>query len=108
MLAILAPTVVARAGTTVLLTADNEGHTGPCETCPLHVGLGGLARRATLVGSEHTPGAPSPLLLDAGNFLVGTQNADSQGRVIVAAYNALAYDAVNLSYRDLRSAKTKP
>jgi 2',3'-cyclic-nucleotide 2'-phosphodiesterase (5'-nucleotidase family) len=44
-------------------------------------------------------------LADAGNFLFGPDSLDSGGRVIVAAYNALAYDAVNLSYRDFRLGK---
>jgi len=26
--------------TVILLTADNEGHLGPCRTCPLHAGQG--------------------------------------------------------------------
>jgi hypothetical protein len=43
--------------------------------------------------------------MDAGNALFGAESLESQGRVILAAYNALGYDAVNLSYRDFRRGK---
>ncbi len=90
---------------TVLITADTEGHTEQCQTCPMHVGHGGIARRATAIGQARTSG--DVLLLDAGNFLFGAESADSKGKVIVAAYDALAYDAVNLSYRDFRLGKAQ-
>jgi hypothetical protein len=45
------------------------------------------------------------LLVDAGNSLVGPESIESGGRVIVAAYDTLGYDAVNLSYRDFRLGK---
>ena len=44
--------------------------------------------------------APKLLLVDAGNFLIGAESLDSQGRVMIASYNALGYDAVNLSHHD--------
>ena len=86
----------------ILFTADTEGHTAPCESCPSHRGLGGLARRVTILTQLRKDGNGSPLLLDAGNALFGDESLDSDGRVIVSAYNALRYDAVNLSYRDFR------
>ena len=51
---------------TLLLTADTEGHVGPCQDCPDHPGLGGLLRRATVV-SDLRQKTPALLLLDAGN-----------------------------------------
>ena len=84
----------------ILLTADGEGHVGPCSACPLHVGLGGLARRATLIARQRQSGPL--LLLDAGNSFFGGESAVSKGKVIAAAYDALGYDAVNISYRDFR------
>jgi 2',3'-cyclic-nucleotide 2'-phosphodiesterase (5'-nucleotidase family) len=90
--------------TTPLFSADTEGHVGPCQSCPGHPGLGGLVRRATLVDRMRREN-PSTLLLDAGNALFGAESLDSHGRVIVAAYDALGYDAVNLSYRDFRLGK---
>jgi 2',3'-cyclic-nucleotide 2'-phosphodiesterase (5'-nucleotidase family) len=84
---------------TILLSADSEGHVGPCQDCPYHSGLGGLVRRARLVAqlrNEH----PSCLLTDAGNAMVGSESLECRGKVIVAAYNALGYDAVNLCHRD--------
>jgi Mg-chelatase subunit ChlD len=97
---------VSRAELTVLITADTEGHVAPCRTCPINVGDGGLARRATIVLESRAHGG-EVLLLDAGNFLFGPDSADSKGRVIVAAYNAMSYDAVNLSFRDLRLGKSQ-
>jgi 2',3'-cyclic-nucleotide 2'-phosphodiesterase (5'-nucleotidase family) len=44
-------------------------------------------------------------LLDVGNFLFGSDSMASKGQVIVAAYQVLGYDAVNLSYRDFRLGK---
>jgi hypothetical protein len=88
------------ASPTLLLTADTEGHVGPCRDCPDHAGLGGLARRATAVTAARENGPV--LLLDAGNALFGPESAATGGRIIVEAYNRLSYDAVNLSYRDFR------
>src|SRR5512140_694124 len=47
------------------------------------------------------------MLLDAGNALIGRDSAASDGAVIVAAGNALAYDAANVSYRDFRFGKAE-
>jgi hypothetical protein len=88
---------------TVLLTADTEGHVDACATCPSHSGLGGLARRATLTGRLRQEGPL--LLLDAGNAFFGGDSAESGGKVIRAAYEALGYDAVNISYRDFREGR---
>ena len=38
--------------------------------------------------------------MDAGNAFIGPESLDSHGKVIVAAYDALGYDAVNLCHRD--------
>ena len=86
--------------TAIFLTADGEGHVGPCANCPVGVGDGGLARRATMLGQlrKEAPG----LLVDAGNAFFGGDSSSSQGKVIAAAYDAMAYDAVNISYRDFR------
>jgi 2',3'-cyclic-nucleotide 2'-phosphodiesterase (5'-nucleotidase family) len=87
-----------------VLSADTEGHIGPCRDCPHRPGLGGLARRATAIADLRQK-TPALLLLDAGNALYGAESLDSKGAVIVAAYNALGYDAVNLSYRDFHLGK---
>ena len=84
---------------TILLTADTEGHVGPCRDCPHHPGLGGLTRRATSLAQLRKE-QPELLLVDAGNALIGAESLPSKGQVIVAAYNALGYDAVNLCHRD--------
>ena len=90
----------------LLLTADTEGHVDPCVQCPMHAGDGGLARRATAVAQARSV-SPRPLLLDAGNSLFGSDSFESDGKVIATAYNALQYDAVNLSYRDFHSGKAR-
>jgi hypothetical protein len=83
----------------VLLTADGEGHVNSCESCPANHGMGGLARRATVVARAK---AESPvLLLDAGNWLAGEQSLSSRGEVIATAYDAMGYDAVNITPKDL-------
>lgn len=96
-----APTSVPADALRILMSADNEGQTRPCSHCPVGVGLGGMSRRATAIDrarQEHPL-----LLLDAGNALFGGDSAD--GRIIIAAYNALGYDALNISYRDFRHGK---
>lgn len=90
----------------VLATADTEGHLSPCRSCPVGVGLGGMARRAALLAKARAQD-PELLLVDAGNFLFGPESNDSRGAVMVAAYNAIHYDAVNLSYRDFRLGKDR-
>lgn len=85
----------------LLLTADSEGHAGPCESCPRERGLGGLARRATLIKQQRAE-HPDLLLLETGNFFAGPDTSDDDGVRYVAAYKAIQYDAVNVSYRDLR------
>jgi 2',3'-cyclic-nucleotide 2'-phosphodiesterase (5'-nucleotidase family) len=99
-----APAEPAGKVVTLLLTADTEGHVNPCRECPHGSGLGGLARRATLVRRirQESGGRESVVLLDAGNALAGRESADSGGKVIVEAYRALGYDAVNLTPGDFR------
>jgi hypothetical protein len=70
----------------------------------MHAGFGGLARRATLLASKQQR-PTRPLLVDAGNFLFGPDSIGSDGKVMIAAYDALGYDAVNLSFRDFRSGR---
>src|SRR5829696_9250821 len=84
----------------LLFTADAEGHHAPCAGCPVHRGFGGLPRRATLVAAQREAtggGAAVLLLLDAGGALFGPESFESGGRSVVAAYERLQYDAVNLA-----------
>jgi 2',3'-cyclic-nucleotide 2'-phosphodiesterase (5'-nucleotidase family) len=92
-------TLASDSGITTGLTADTEGHVGPCRECPFHPGLGGLTRRATSLAQLRKEES-SLLLLDAGNAFIGSESLASKGQVMVAAYNALDYDAVNLCHRD--------
>jgi hypothetical protein len=65
-----------------------------------------MARRATLI-NERRRKDPALVLLDAGNALFGGDSMAGGGDAIVAAYNLLGYDAVNLSYRDFRLGKAQ-
>ena len=95
-----AAALAAATDPVVLLTADGEGHVSACATCPNHRGLGGFERRATAVTQARAAGGAT-LLLDAGNWLAGAESIDSRGKIIVAAYGALAYDAVHITPKDL-------
>jgi hypothetical protein len=99
--------LVAAGGTGAVrlaFTADTEGATAACESCAAGGGLGDLPRRATLVAALRHE-RPGLLLVDSGNALFGPDSLATGGRNIVAAYNELGYDAVNLSYRDFRLGK---
>src|SRR4051812_31280676 len=74
----------------LIFTADTQGHVGPCQTCPGESGLGGLARRATLLTELRKREKPL-LLLDTGNAFFGDQSFSSGGKVIAAAYDSLNY-----------------
>jgi hypothetical protein len=100
MVATTAGVAAAATDSVVLLTADGEGHVAACATCPNHRGLGGLDRRATAFTHARASGGAA-LLLDAGNWLAGAESIDSRGKVIVAAYESLGYDAVHLTPKDL-------
>ena len=94
----------ASANPIVLLTADGEGHTSACATCPNHRGLGGLDRRATALTQARAAASAaggSTLLLDAGNWLAGPESVSTRGRSIVSAYDAIGYDVVHLTPKDL-------
>ena len=93
-------------GITLLLSADTEGQITPCQSCSIQTAPGGMARRSTLI-AERRKSDPSLFLVDAGNAFLGADSMASSGGVIVAAYNALNYDAVNLSYRDFRLGKAQ-
>lgn len=89
-----------QAEVSVWVTGDTQGHLTPCQHCPDTVGLGGIARRATMVSEFRDLG--QTLLLDVGDFLYGGETAKTRGLVMVEAYNQIGYDAVNVSFRDFR------
>src|SRR6266850_2443555 len=85
MAALLLSRSASGAGSSsILITADTEGHAGPCRECPLHEGLGGLVRRATMLTKARN-GNNGVLLIDAGNALFGPDSIASNGKVIVEA-----------------------
>jgi hypothetical protein len=95
---VVAP-VAAEESISLVMTGDTEGRVRACSDCPNQADLGGLARRATLLAQLRRQN-PDTILVDSGNIFFGSESFISQGRIMVAAYNALAYDVANLSYRD--------
>lgn len=91
-------------GIALLLSADTRGELSACTDCSLDSQRGSLARRATLVNQVRKEN-PSVLLVDAGNSLFWADSMPSKGAVMLRAYAELGYNAVNLSYRDLRLGK---
>lgn len=87
----------------IALTADTEGHLDACRSCPGPIGLGGLSRRGTVVQGLRAAGPL--LLLDGGNAVFGDQSTATRGQAVVAAYDAMGYDVINVSYRDFRYGK---
>jgi len=96
------PATAPSGGLHLLLSADDEGHTAPCAHCPAAYARGGLARRSTAI--ENARRDQPLLLLDAGNALFGGDGGPT-GQVLVAAFNALRYDVLNVSYREFRFGK---
>ncbi len=80
----------ARNTMTVLFTNNTNGMIGPAPG----TGLGGLARRATVVRRERRK-STSCILLDAGDFLPTSPNK-VRSRKIIAAYELLRYDAIGI------------
>lgn len=97
---VMAPGHRIQATVSVWVTGDTRGHLAPCQHCPDTTGLGGIARRATMVSDFRSEG--QTLLLDVGDFLYGGETAKTRGLVMVEAYNEIGYDAVNVSFRDFR------
>src|ERR1700722_100805 len=95
----------ADAALRAVFTADTEGHLDACQSCPGPVGLGGLARRATAIRQLRAAGPL--LLLDGGNSAFGDETVASQGGAVIAAYDAIGYDAVNVCYRDFSYGKAQ-
>ena len=88
------------------MTANTEGAVFPCEGCGIDGSLGGLARRATAIASIRQAHARL-LVLDAGNAFFGDAqgtlpDGSSAAALVGESLAAMGYDAVNLSWRDLR------
>ncbi len=88
----------------ILFTADTDGQLAPMPAGAGGTEVGGLARRASLIAGARRE-APALLVLDGGNALFGADSLESAGKAVVVAYEALLYDAVNVSYRDFRLGK---
>ncbi len=75
----------------IVLSADTEGHVRSC-ACPAATTVG-LPQRGTLVAELRR--THEVMLLDAGNAL------GNQGAAVLAAYDAIRYDAAHLTARDV-------
>ena len=64
--------------------------------------MGGVARRATVIEQVRESAEGPVLLVDAGGSLFGDALAtQTEGRVSIAAMNAMGYDAMGLGVQDL-------
>jgi hypothetical protein len=95
---------LANTFTYFLLSADTRGYLEAHEYYTTESRHGDMTRRATLI-KELRQKNPSLLLLDAGNAFFGGQSLAHKGEAILSSYNALGYDALNLSFRDFRFGK---
>jgi len=101
LLALAGTPLRAQEGPVVLFTADRGGEVLPCANRAGAQKRGGVARMGTLVRAERSRG--DVLLLDGGNAFFGaTDTGRESGVVVRSAYDALGFDVVNISYRDLR------
>jgi 2',3'-cyclic-nucleotide 2'-phosphodiesterase (5'-nucleotidase family) len=87
------------------VTADTQDELQACQDCTLQTQLDELARRSTAV-KRLCEENPAVLLVDTGSAFFGADSFPSQRQIIMAAYNELGYDAVNLSYRDFSLGKS--
>ena len=111
-LAALLAAVLAAAGgaageapLTFVLTADIEGRLAGDDAFARDPGRGALARKAAAIADLRRK--DKVLLLDAGNAFFGPESLPSGGKVVAAAYGAMGYGAVNLSWRDFRLGKDR-
>lgn len=98
--------VAAETGDSLALvfSADVQGQLEACHDCGSQTQLGRLAYLGTQVNRLRQEN-PAILLVDTGNAFFGADSLGNQGKVVVSAYNALGYGAVNLSFRDFRLGK---
>jgi hypothetical protein len=92
-------------GLAVAATADAEGEVNPIELAGAAGLQGGLGRRAAALARLRREHA-GLVVVDAGNFLPVAAEFQPRAGVVLAAYESLGYDAVNLSVWDLRRGKT--
>jgi hypothetical protein len=85
----------------LLFTADGRGQATVVREEPGEDGVGGFARRATYLRRTRVGGRLT-LLLDAGGSLFGPESLASKGRLVVEAFDAMGYDAVNVSALDFQ------
>ena len=90
---------LAQTALTILHTSEHHGTLQPLDQGPFK-GLGGVARRTTLIEQVRKE-AKHVLLVDSGDLLVGTaMSSVFRGEADVAAMNLMGYDAVAAGNHD--------
>ena len=90
---------IAQTPLTILHTSEHHGTVLPLDAGP-YAGLGGVARRATLLATVRKE-VNNVLLLDSGDLLVGSaMSAVFRGEADIAAMNLMRYDALGLGNHD--------
>jgi 2',3'-cyclic-nucleotide 2'-phosphodiesterase (5'-nucleotidase family) len=96
---LLPPLTIAQTPLTILHTSEHHGTLLPLEAGP-YAGLGGVARRATLIATVRKE-ASNVLMVDSGDLLIGSaMSAAFRGEADIAAMNLMGYDALALGNHD--------
>jgi 5'-nucleotidase/UDP-sugar diphosphatase len=90
---------IAQTPLTILHTSEHHGTVLPLDVGP-YAGLGGVARRATLIAAIRKE-VNNVLVVDSGDLLVGSAiSAVFRGEADIAAMNLMGYDALALGNHD--------
>ena len=100
LLGLLSPRLgIAQTSLTILHTSEHHGTVQPLEN-GTYAGLGGMARRATLLATIRKE-TDHVLVVDSGDLLVGSAfSAVFRGETDIAAMNLMGYDALAVGNHD--------
>src|SRR5437879_12073976 len=100
LLGLMSPRLgIAQTSLTILHTSEHHGTVQPLEN-GAYAGLGGMARRATLLATIRKE-TDHVLVVDSGDLLVGSAfSAVFRGETDIAAMNLMGYDALAVGNHD--------
>ena len=100
LLGLISPRLgIAQTPLTILHTSEHHGTVQPLEN-GAYAGLGGMARRATLIATIRKE-TDHVLVVDSGDLLVGSAfSAVFRGETDIAAMNLMGYDALAVGNHD--------
>ncbi len=100
LLGLISPRLgIAQTSLTILHTSEHHGTVQPLEN-GTYAGLGGMARRATLLATIRKE-TDHVLVVDSGDLLVGSAfSAVFRGETDIAAMNLMGYDALAVGNHD--------